>query len=208
MLFTQLNPYQNMKNSSISRLLIFLVIANVATWAGHEAIKYRTHDIIFFFHPYVPKSDEELIELARALHNEWRQGLYGGLAQYEPSSAYEPSRAAIESAAKHAHLESWGENHRKYWQTYTARIDMIFGGMKAIFFILLIGTLIFWLKTSPFSRLAGFVGLTSFSNKAKLSMLEKELNGLRRQHALGLVSDDAFGRRTAELQEKASKLLI
>jgi hypothetical protein len=187
-----------MKYLSKSLILICAVIANIAIWAGHEAAIERTDEIIFHYHPlppYIPKSREELIVQYRN-----KYPLYGVLSPPDPSPEEIYWQGEIDrDVFKERHLA-------KYQDVFKSRIDAIFGGIEVVFALLLIWVLFSWLKTS-FTRLAEFIGTQSFSKKAKLLLLEKELNSLRRMRDQGLVSDDAFNSKSIELQEKATKLL-
>lgn len=197
-----------MKYLSKSLILICAVIANIAIWAGHEAAIERTDEIIFHYHPlppYIPKSREGLIEQYRTeRREEIRRSFpdYGYFGEQQDN----PSEELINLQGT-LNFQIFEENHlKKHQEVFKSRIDAIFGGIEVVFALLLIWVFVSWLKTS-FTRLAEFIGTQSFSKKAKLLLLEKELNSLRRMRDQGLVSDDAFNSKSIELQEKATKLL-
>ena len=204
-----------MKYLSTSLFLICIAIANIAAWVGNEIAIKHIDDIVYYYHPlpdYVPKSREELF---RQIHDEHIRE-YGSLyadtdefKNYQSDPKYDSDDVRIIIALKELRNEAeFKSDHVEIYQESTElRVNNFFKGLKIIFALIFFLSLVCWLKTSPFSRLSGFLRLNSLSKKAKLLMLENEISSLRRMHAQGLLSDDVFDRKLIELQEKAARLL-
>ena len=201
-----------MKSLSIPICLILIIIFNVSTWIGHETAIEHTEEIVIRYFPlprYPSRSREALVERYRAERIDSMRRFVPNYStfDFQQSGLYNPSETSLGlqdsldySRFKRAHVEIYQEKVR-------SRMDTIFVGMKLVLALLLIGTLVIWIRTSPFSRFAAFSGINSLSRRSKLSMLEKEMNSLRRMNEQGLISAASLGRKVTELQEKAAKPL-
>lgn len=201
-----------MKHLLTFLLLIGVAGATIVSFAGHEAAIESTDDLIAYFHPfppYTPKSREELIQQYRSEHIRKMQESFPGDSEFafQQSVLYNPNERLISLQGSIDHARFKESHLEKYQDDFKSRIDMTFRGVKIVFSLLLSVVFLFWLRTNPFSRLSRLFGIDSLNKKTKLSILERELTSLRRMHSQGLVSDDAFGRKSLELQQKADKLL-
>lgn len=200
----------------MKHLLTFILIgvagATIVSFAGHQAALESTDDLIVYFHPfppYTPKSREELIQQYRSEHISEMQERFPGYSEsdFEQSGLYNPNKILIglQGSIDHARFK---ESHlEQYQDDFKSRIDTIFSGVKIVFSLLLSVVFLFWLRSNPFSRLSRLLGIDSLNKKTKLAILERQLTNLRRMHSQGLVSDDAFARKSLELQQKADTLI-
>ncbi len=201
-----------MKHLLTFLLLIGAASATIAAFAGHEAAIENTDDLIVYFHPfppYTPKIREELIHQYRSEHLKEMRESFSGYSEFafQQSGLYNPNERMISLQESIDHARFKKGHLEQYRDDFKLRIDTIFGGMKIVFALLLSVVFLFWLRTSPFSRLSRLLGIDSLIKKTELSILEREITRLRRMHSQGLVSDDTFGRKSLELQQKADKLL-
>lgn len=201
-----------MKHFLTFLFLIATASATIASFAGHDAAIENIDELIIYFHPlppYTPQSREELIQQYRSEHIKEMQERFPGYSEFafQQSGLYNPNETLISLQGSIDHARFKESHLEQYQDDFRSRIDMTFGGAKLVFSLLLSVVFWFWLRTNPFSRLSRFLGIDSLNKKTKLSILERELTSLRRMHSQGLVSDDAFGRKSLELQQRADKLL-